>query len=209
MAVKLILSFDTEDYETPASDDAEKGWAEMLMRYGLTGCFCVVGEEARALRDRGRRDVLAALARHEVAYHSDLHSAHPTHAEYLDTMGWPEGVRAVLEGEAQGIGDLRSLLGQQPSAYCKPGNSWGPQVSYAIPCSIAPSRPCAYLPQSSLACWSGAQRMPPSMARSLWRFRCVLCLVRRHRRWAYSRGQLRWPPGLRPRRCARPTQRPA
>jgi hypothetical protein len=107
------------------------------------------------LRDRGRRDVLAALARHEVAYHSDLHSAHPTHAEYLDTMGWAEGVRAVLEGEAQGIGDLRALLGQQSSAYCKPGNSWGPQVSYAMtlldvpvfcdaPFELAPGQPLWY-----------------------------------------------------------------
>ena len=29
MAVEFILSFDTEDYETPAADDAEKAWAEM------------------------------------------------------------------------------------------------------------------------------------------------------------------------------------
>jgi hypothetical protein len=155
MAVELILSFDTEDYETPAADDAELIWAQMLARYGLPGCFCVVGEEARALRDRRRRDVLAAIARHEVAYHSDLHSVHPTHAEYLDTMGWSDGVQAVLDGEAAGIADLRSLLGQQPSAYCKPGNSWGPQVAHAMallnvpvfcdaPFELAPGRPLWY-----------------------------------------------------------------
>ncbi len=132
MAVDLILSFDSEDYETPAADDAEKIWAAMLSRYGLRGCFCVVGEEARALRDRGRRDVLAALAQHEVAYHSNLHSVHPTHAEYLDTMGWAEGVQAVLAGEAAGMGDVRSLLGQHPSAYCKPGSSWGPQEDICL-----------------------------------------------------------------------------
>lgn len=155
MAVELILSFDTEDYETPAADDAEKIWAELLARYGLRGCFCVVGEEARALRDRGRRDVLTALAQHEVAYHSNLHSVHPTHAEYLETMGWAEGIQAVLAGEAAGLGDVRSLLGQQPSAYCKPGSSWGPQVAYAMtllnvplfcdaPFELAPGQPLWY-----------------------------------------------------------------
>src|SRR5947209_20508826 len=120
MAVKLILSFDTEDYETPASDDAEKIWAEMLARYGLTGCFCVVGEEARALRDRGRRDVLAALAQHEIASHSNMHSAHPTPAEYLDELSFVDGAARFRAEEAPAVRDLQELLGQPPGAWCKP-----------------------------------------------------------------------------------------
>src|SRR5436853_437859 len=47
--VPLILSCDTEDYETPASDDAELLWAQMFARHGIRASFCVVGEEARAL----------------------------------------------------------------------------------------------------------------------------------------------------------------
>src|SRR5436309_2244007 len=133
MSVQVIFSFDSEDYETPAADDAEKWWAETLARYGLTGCFCVVGELARALRDRGRKDVLEAWSRHEVAYHSDMHSAHPTHAEYLDTLDWEEGVRAVMERESRGLRDVEEATGQAPSAHCKPGSSWGPQVAYAMP----------------------------------------------------------------------------
>jgi hypothetical protein len=70
--VPLIFSCDTEDYETPASDDAELLWARMFARHGIRACFCVVGEEARALRDRGRRDVLQALAGHEIASHGYL-----------------------------------------------------------------------------------------------------------------------------------------
>jgi hypothetical protein len=132
MAVDVIFSFDSEDYETPAADEGERWWAEALRRHGFTGCFCLVGELARALEARGRRDVLAALAQHEIAYHSDLHSAHPVHAEYLETMDWDEGVAAVLAREARGIADVRRLTGQQPSAYCKPGNSWAPQVPAAM-----------------------------------------------------------------------------
>ena len=129
--VPLIFSCDTEDYETPASDDAELLWAQMFARHGIRACFCVVGEEARALRDRGRRDVLAALAQHEIASHSNMHSAHPTPAEYLDRLSWSQGVRRFLAEEAAAVQDLQDLLGQQPSAWCKPGNSWGAAVPYA------------------------------------------------------------------------------
>ena len=128
----LLFFFDSEDYETPASDEGELWWAEALSRHGLTGCFNLVGEEARALRDRGRRDVLAALARHEIGYHSNLHSAHPVHLEYLEGMGWDEGVAAVLSREARGVADVRELTGQHPATYCKPGSNWAPQVLAAM-----------------------------------------------------------------------------
>src|SRR5438270_4955440 len=132
MAVDLIFFFDSEDYETPASDAGELWWADALTRHGLTGCFNLVGEEARALRDRGRRDVLAALARHEIGYHANLHSAHPVHVEYLEGMGWDDGVAAVLAREAPGVADVRELTGQQPATYCKPGSNWAPQVLAAM-----------------------------------------------------------------------------
>lgn len=130
---RLILSLDSEDYETPAADDAELWWARTLSRYGLRACICLVGELARALRSRGRKDVLEAYSRHEIAYHSDLHSAHPTHAEYLEELSWEAGLARLLVEEACGVQDVRELTGSQPFAYCKPGNSWGPQVAAAMP----------------------------------------------------------------------------
>jgi hypothetical protein len=159
--VDVIFSFDSEDYETPAADEGELWWAEALRRHGFTGCFCLVGELARALEARGRRDVLAALAGHEIAYHSDMHSAHPVHAEYLETMGWDDGVAAVLAQEARGVADVRRLTGQQPSAYCKPGYSWAPQAPAAMalldipvfcdaPFEWAPGQPLHYCGQVCL-----------------------------------------------------------
>ena len=59
MSVKLIFSFDSEDYETSAADDAEKWWAQAMSRHGIKACTCVVGELARALRYQGRNDVIA------------------------------------------------------------------------------------------------------------------------------------------------------
>jgi len=130
---RLIFSFDSEDYETPAADDTELWWARTLTRHGLTGCFCLVGELARALRTRGRRDVVEAYQAHEIAFHSDMHSAHPTHAEYLEELDWDAGVERLLREEGRGIADVRSITGQQPSAYVKPGNSWGPQTAATLP----------------------------------------------------------------------------
>ncbi len=132
MTTKLIFSFDSEDYETPASDEAEKWWAQAMSRHGFTACICVVGELARALRDRGRSDVIAAMAQHEIAFHSNRHSAHPTWAEYLDVLDWDAGVRRALDEEGRGVADVRETFGQSPSAWCKPGTSWGPQIAEAM-----------------------------------------------------------------------------
>jgi len=132
MSVDLLFFFDSEDYETPASDEGELWWAEALSRHGLTGCFNLVGEEARALRDRGRRDVLAALTRHEIGYHSNLHSRHPVHLEYLEGMGWDEGIAEVLARESAGVADVRELTGKHPVTYCKPGSNWTPHVLAAM-----------------------------------------------------------------------------
>jgi hypothetical protein len=155
MPVRLIFSFDSEDYETPAADDAEKWWAETMTKHGITACICLVGELARALRERGRRDVVEAMVRHEIAFHSDMHSAHPTWAEYLDETDWDGGVARVMREESRGIAAARELFGQQPSAWCKPGASWGPQVAHAMalmdvpvfcdaPFEAAPGRPLWY-----------------------------------------------------------------
>src|SRR5437899_4796678 len=101
MAVQLIFSFDSEDYLTPEAADAERWWAETMTRRGITACICLVGELARALRDRGRRDVIDAIGRHEVCYPSDMHSAPPTHAAYLDGMSWQESAARVRAAESR------------------------------------------------------------------------------------------------------------
>ena len=89
--VYVVLWFDTEDYIEPAADDAALRIANDLSALGVRATFKVVGEKARVLEGRGRRDVIAALAKHAIGYHSDWHSVHPTPAEYLVRMGFLEG----------------------------------------------------------------------------------------------------------------------
>jgi hypothetical protein len=78
--VYVALWFDTEDYILPASDDAALRVADFLSSENIRGTFKVVGEKARTLERRGRTDVIAALKKHEIGYHSNWHSRQPTPA---------------------------------------------------------------------------------------------------------------------------------
>src|SRR3989441_10917102 len=97
--VNVILWFDTEDYLLPADDDATKRLCEMLTARGIHATFKMVGEKARVLERRGRRDVIAALKKHDIGYHSDFHSVHPTPTEYLAECGWLYGVAEFARRE--------------------------------------------------------------------------------------------------------------
>src|SRR5689334_14820747 len=75
--VYVVLWFDTEDYIEPASDEAVLHIANDLTSLGVRATFKIVGEKARVLEQRGRWDVVRALAAHEIGYHSNFHSIPP------------------------------------------------------------------------------------------------------------------------------------
>ena len=131
--VLVILWFDTEDYLLPASDEAARRVAEILSARGVRSTFKVVGEKARVLERRGRTDVIAALKRHDIGYHSNLHSVHPTPAEYLSETGWREGVAEFARREGGGARDVMRIF-DVPflSCYGQPGSSWAPQAFAAL-----------------------------------------------------------------------------
>jgi GWxTD domain-containing protein len=131
-SVYVVLWFDTEDYVLPQSDDAAKRVAELLSREGLRATFKVVGEKARTLERRGRRDVIEALAQHEIGYHSNTHSQHPTVAEYESKLDWEEGAEEFTRRERRGFEDVRRIFGKAPTCYGQPGSSWAPQVFPAL-----------------------------------------------------------------------------
>jgi hypothetical protein len=125
--VYVILWFDTEDYILPASDDAALKLATWLDKEGIRATFKVVGEKARTLEKRGRADVIEALKKHEIGYHSNFHSTQPSPAMYLSNLGWDEGVAEFDRREGQGVKDVERILGKKPTCYGQPGSSWGPQ----------------------------------------------------------------------------------
>lgn len=130
--VYVVLWFDTEDYILPQSDDAAKRIADFLTSQGIRATFKVVGEKGRTLERRHRQDVIRALDRHEIGYHANTHSQHPTVAEYESKLDWEEGAAEFTRRERPGFEDLRRIFGKAPTCYGQPGNSWAPQVFPAL-----------------------------------------------------------------------------
>ncbi len=131
--VNVILWFDTEDYILPADDDACIQLAQMLTERGVRATFKVVGEKARVLERRGRRDVIAALSKHTIAYHANFHSVHPTPSEYLADCGLLDGAAEFARREGGGAADVRRIFSVPTLAcYGQPGSSWAPQAIIAL-----------------------------------------------------------------------------
>jgi len=125
--VYVVLWFDTEDYILPQSDDAAKRLATFLTEQGIQATFKVVGEKARTLERRRRTDVIAALQKHAIGYHSDTHSQHPTPAEYESWLDWETGAAEFARRERPGFDDVQRIFQQKPCCYGQPGSSWAPQ----------------------------------------------------------------------------------
>jgi len=145
--VDVILWFDTEDYLLPADDDACKRLAEMLTELKIRATFKVVGEKARVLEKRGRRDVIAALKKHDIGFHANFHSVHPTPSEYLADCGWLDGIAEFVRREGGGAADVRRVFSVKTLVcYGQPGSSWAPQTMaglkqigvapHGIPCYV-------------------------------------------------------------------------
>src|ERR1051326_7044518 len=130
--VYVVLWFDTEDYIEPAADDAALRSARDLTSLGVRATFKVVGEKARVLEQRGRWDVVRALASHEIGYHSNFHSIPPAPALYLREFGDVEGAAEFERRERPGMMDLQRIFGVSPSCYGQPGSSWGPKSNTAL-----------------------------------------------------------------------------
>jgi hypothetical protein len=130
--VYVVLWFDTEDYILPSSDDAAKRIADFLLAHGIRATFKVVGEKARVLETRNRSDVILALSRHEIGYHSNTHSQQPTIAVYESPLGWDEGAEEFDRRERGGFDDIYRIFGYAPTCFGQPGVSWAPQAYPAL-----------------------------------------------------------------------------
>lgn len=126
--VYVLFWFDVEDFITPQSDDALKGIINIFDTLGIKGTFKLVGEKVRVLKKRGRKDIIEALKRHDIGYHTDLHSVHPTVAEYLKDLDWDEGIKEFENRERSGFEEIVNTFNIIPSCYGQPGSSWAPQV---------------------------------------------------------------------------------
>jgi peptidoglycan/xylan/chitin deacetylase (PgdA/CDA1 family) len=131
----LVVNFDVEDYIIPESehiDDIPKWLADIMSEEGVTGTFFVIGEKARSLEKRGRRDVIAAMAKHDIGSHTNYGSIHPTVTEQLEKADWENGVRQMFDQESAGVKELERIFGRPVTTLARHGGSYGPQLVGAL-----------------------------------------------------------------------------
>lgn len=119
----IIFSFDTEDIVNEYGADGILRCADILREEGVRGCFNIIGLLPDALLEWERYDVIDALKWHEIDYHSNTHSVHPTINEYTDIEDFDEALRLVIKDEGEGLQKVKKLFGKEKlTAMCVPGN---------------------------------------------------------------------------------------
>src|ERR1700730_14708907 len=128
----IALWFDTEDFINSESDDIPLKICEIMERHNVKVTFKIVGEKLRALKANGRKDVIEAMGRHDIGYHSNLHSVHPTISEYVGNRDWDEGVEEFFRNENPGVEEIRATYGRDPSCFGHPSLCWVPEAYPAL-----------------------------------------------------------------------------
>jgi len=126
----VTLLFDVEDVFHPpevGNDDIIKDLAEGLSAEGVVASFLFIGRRAQLLAERGRRDVIEAVRRHEVGLHT-LSGEHPTMPEYCAGLGWFEGLEQIRLRELAGLDIIRTVFDAEPNALSRHGDYTAPQV---------------------------------------------------------------------------------
>ena len=150
----LTVLMDVEDLIDPEADDIAGTCSDILAEEGVTATMCIVGEKARLLRSRNRHDVIAKLKQHDIGYHTDFHSVHPTISEYLAPLDWDAGVAEAQRRETPGVRAIQEVFGVTPSCLGGPGNTWGPAACEAMRQLDVPAFVYAY----TCVPWGGPHR---------------------------------------------------
>lgn len=125
---EFIFCFDTEDFTSNYACDAILDIAVLLESEDIRGCFMTVGLVAKQLVAWERYDVIAALKKHEIDYHTYGHSLHPNICEYTDIDDYRSAEKRLLASECEGLGMVKTAFNQERIYAVVPP---GPSVSYA------------------------------------------------------------------------------
>ncbi len=130
--INVYLWFDIEDYVTREADDSALIFLNVLRKLRVPVTCKLVAEEVRALKERGRTDVISAISECDVGYHSNTHSQHPMAWEYLAELDATSGTKEFLARESGGARLLQEVFHKVPSCYGHAGVMWAAQVYPAL-----------------------------------------------------------------------------
>ncbi|MEA3400915.1 MAG: hypothetical protein U9R79_06655 [Armatimonadota bacterium] len=144
--IDVIFAYDVEDVYNPESDDALLQICRIHAEEGVPASMFVAAEKARTMRERGRRDVLDAIAEHEICYHGNYWGDFPEPATgYGVRLPFDEAVEMALHVEAKGLHDVAEITGQFPVAWCCH------QAQQSLPMQYA-------MKLAGVRCWAGGPR---------------------------------------------------
>jgi len=150
--IDVVFAYDVEDVYNPASDDALLQICRIHSEEQVPACMFVAAEKARAMRERGRKDVLDALAGRsrrdliEICYHGNYWGDFPEPAtRYGVRIPFDEAVEMALHVEARGLHDVAEICGQFPVAWCCH------QAQQSLPMQYA-------MKLAGVRCWAGGPR---------------------------------------------------
>lgn len=145
----VVFGYDVEDVYSPQSDDALLEICRIHIEEEVPASMFVAAEKARCMRERGRRDVLDALAQRdviEICYHGNYWGDFPEPAtKYGAEMPFDAAVEFALHVESKGLHDVAEICGQFPVAWCCH------QAQQSLPMQYA-------MKLAGVRCWAGGPR---------------------------------------------------
>ena len=128
----VVFVFDVEDVVHPESDDAALQLCRIFTEEEVPVSLFIAGEKARALRRRGRFDVIEAMRPHEICFHGNYWGDFPEPALHYGTdLSWDDAVSYALSVELPGLHDVADITGQFPVAWCCHQEQQCPPLYYA------------------------------------------------------------------------------
>ena len=122
--VYVYIWFDIEDYVTLESDDLPLVALAILNKYDVKATCKMVAEKVRELLEHGRTDVISAISHHDVGYHTDTHSKHPTAYEYMANLDILEGSQKFASVEKNGLKLVENVFQRKMSCFGHAGPAW-------------------------------------------------------------------------------------
>ena len=163
-AVSVFM--DVEDPFNPLADPAALDIAQLFTNLSVKGSFCITGEKCRSLMARERIDILEAYKPHCLGLHTNTHSQHPTTMELLADVSFEDGCRLALESERKGFDSFASAFGRVPSFWGGAGNTWSPEITFALTELGIPAYSYALtqLPEDAVHRFNGVMALPQNLA---------------------------------------------
>ncbi|HMK82498.1 MAG TPA: hypothetical protein VK503_02150 [Candidatus Bathyarchaeia archaeon] len=130
--VYVYLWFDIEDYVTRETDDLPLIALKILEKYKVPATCKMVAEKVRELEENGRNDVISAIGRFDVGFHTNTHSQHPTLYEYVANLDLLSGAEEFVAREKVGVEKIEQTFSRHPSCFGHGGPTWAPHVYPAL-----------------------------------------------------------------------------